>query len=109
VITVASPHQGTESLRAFPFAVGSLQVGHAGLTRLPPLDQLVKRSAVIASAVDVIVYPKASSQPAGSDAFHFDDVGHAALLVDDAVAQRVAALVLAMIEEAAPFDGTPGS
>ncbi|MDP2344570.1 MAG: hypothetical protein Q8O67_26705 [Deltaproteobacteria bacterium] len=106
VITVASPHCGTASLRWVPFdavsTLGHLQVGHAGLAGLPALEKLVARSAFIASAVDVIVYPKTTSLPEGATVFSFDDVGHAALLVDAAVATQVAALVVNMIEDAPP-------
>ena len=111
VVTVASPHAGTQSVRRFGLHLGAghLHVGHAGFTGLPPLEQLVSRSAFIASAVDAIVYPKATSlpgsladqSPGGCEAFSFDDVGHAGLLVSPAVGLQVATLVGLMIEAAA--------
>lgn len=102
VVTVASPHEGTESLRALPFAtsLAHLRRGHPSITSLPPLSSLVARSYVLGSAVDTIVYPKATTQPQGSEAFSFDDVGHAALLTEPAVAARVAALVKGLIDDA---------
>lgn len=97
VITVASPHAGTASVRVVPFGLSHLGAGYAGFTTLPPLSKLVKQSWVVGSAVDAIVYPKSTTHPDGSEAISFDDVGHAAFLVRDDVAERVAGLVKLMI------------
>lgn len=98
VVTVASPHAGTASVRVVPFGLAHLGAGYKGFSTLPPLSTLVKTSYVVGSAVDAIVYPKSTTLPAGStEAVSFDDVGHAGFLVDDAVAERVAGFVRLMI------------
>ncbi len=100
VVTVASPHAGTASVRVVPFGVSHLGAGYSGWSSLPALSTLVKVSYAVGSNVDAIVYPKASTHPDGSEAVSFDDVGHAAFLVDDAVAARVAGFVKLMIDGA---------
>ena len=100
VVTVASPHMGTASVRLLPFGFAHLREGHADFQTLPALSSLVPRSWVMGSAVDAIVYPKATTLPAGSEAVSFDAVGHAGFLVDDAVAARVAEFVKALVDTA---------
>ncbi len=106
VVSVASPHRGTQSMRGIGRLFGAAHLGfqHPEISALPALEQLVPGSVFIASAVDAVVYPKATSLPRrwGIDddaglVFSFDELGHAALLVRAEVAERIAVLVAAMV------------
>lgn len=98
-ITVASPHEGTASLRSLPFGFSHLREGHEGFRTLPPLSALVEKSWVVGSAVDNIVYPKATTLSPGSEPISFDAVGHAGLLVDAGVGECLAGLVAGLVAD----------
>ena len=96
VVSVASPHGGTQSLRGFGRRATMA-------TRMRALETLVTHSVFIASAVDAIVYPKTTSFPLGPmpaqgcSVWSFDQVGHAALLVHPEVSAQIALSVLEMM------------
>ena len=101
VVTVATPHHGTGLAARVPVGpLGSLSWQSQFLSELPPLGQLVPHVVTFASDVDVIVYPTATCHDDAGAGEDIVGIGHAALLTDRAVGQKVATAVQRLIVDA---------
>jgi triacylglycerol esterase/lipase EstA (alpha/beta hydrolase family) len=99
VITVATPHRGTALAGCLPVGpLAFLAFENAWVKALPPLSELVPRVHSLATDVDVIVYPPATSAVGEYELLH--GIGHAHLLTSPIVAARVADAVRSVIVDA---------
>lgn len=99
VITVATPHRGTALAGRLPVGpLAFLAFENPWVKALPSLSELVPRVHSLATDVDAIVYPPATSAVGEHELLH--GIGHAHLLTSPIVAARVADAVRSVIVDA---------
>ena len=92
VVTIASPHSGTQAATHLPFVEARvLFPGAAWLLALPSLRRLLPLAAIttIASRHDAVVYPHQTCCVDGAVHHELDHLGHAELLVHPRVVDLV--------------------
>lgn len=101
VVTLGSPHHGTEAARGLPPGLprdlADLAPDSPYLQALPPLADLLPDAArhAVAARYDVVVFPTERAFPAGMQSHLLPHLGHNGLLTEPEVHRLIAALLQA--------------